>query len=268
MRETRKFWPRFLALGLSCAMVPAMATLAQDPDPAFDQIVGNPRGMPNLPPQGAWGEIINVTSRWIVIQNHTGQQYPIAVKDLGEFLVRWPSNVNALGDRSIVEAIGPDIGNNVLQTEHIDVFEGADQALVAPTFQSLFQNNPQVTAIDPGLNRFMSPWNYGSQYMLYGWAYPVSPAALGIPSRLHVVGNAINRSPLQVSIPPGNNIATVIPAGGEQFSVTQVTRGDIAYVRKGDYAFLLPQEITPRGLLLSQFVLYKTIPFRQFDRAK
>ena len=118
--------------------------------------------------------------------------------------------------------------------------------LVAPTFQSLFQNNPQVTAIDPGLNRFTSPWNYGSQYMLYGWAYPVSPAALGIPSRLHVVGNAINRSPLQLSIPPGNNIATVIPAAGEQFSVTQVTRGDIAYVRKGDYAFLLPQEITPR----------------------
>ncbi len=158
-----------------------------------------------------------MTPRWIVIQNHTGQQYPIAVKDLGEFLVRWPSSVNALGDRSIVEAIGPDIGNSVLQTEHIDVFEGADQALVAPTFQSLFQNNPQVTAIDSGLNRFTSPWNYGSQYMLYGWAYPVSPAAVAIPSRLHVVGNAINRSPLQLSIPPGNNIATVIPAAGEQF---------------------------------------------------
>ncbi len=242
-----------------------MATLAQQRDSAFDQIVGNPRGLPHLPPQGAWGEIINVTSRWIVIQNHTGQQYPIAVNDIGEFLVRWPSSVDALGNRSIVEAIGQDLGNNVLQTDHVDVFEGADQALVAPTYNSLLPNNALVTTIDPGFNRLMNPWDYGGQNLLYGWAYPVNPGVLGIPSRLHVVGTAVNRSPLQLGI-LGNNIATVVGPVGGQFSVTQVTRGDVSHIKKGDYAFLLPQAITPRGLLLSQFVLYKSIPFAQFIR--
>jgi len=267
MREARKFWVRFLAMGISCALVPAIATLARQQDPAFDQIVGNPRGLPHLPPQGAWGEIINVTSRWIVIQNHTGQQYPIAVNDIGEFLVRWPSSVDAMTNRSVVEAIGQDLGNNVCQTDHVDVFEGADQALVAPTYNSLLPNNAIVTTIDPGFQRLMSPWDYGGQMVLHGWAYPVSPMVLGIPTRLHVVGNAVNQSPLQLNI-PGDNIATVVGPVGGQFSVTQVTRGDVSHIRKGDYAFLLPQAITPRGLLLSQFVLYKTIPFAQFLRVR
>jgi hypothetical protein len=267
MRRSRQFWARFLVLGISCALVPTMATLAQQRDPAFDQVVGNPRGLPHLPPQGAWGEIINVTSRWIVIQNHTGQQYPIAINDIGEFLVRWPSSVDALGNRSVVEAIGQDLGNNVLQTDHVDVFEGADQALVAPTYNSLLPNNAIVTTIDPGFQRLMSPWDYGAQNVLHGWAYPVGPGVTGIPTRLHVVGNAINRSPLQLGI-PGNNIATVVGPVGGQFSVTQVTRGDVSHIRKGDYAFMLPQAITPRGLLLSQFVLYKSIPFAQFNRAR
>lgn len=85
--------------------------------------------------------------------------------------------------------------------------------------------------------------------------------------RIHVVGNPVNRSPLQLSV-PGNNLASVVPPAGEGYTVSQVTRGDIAYIRKGDHAFLMPQAITPRGLVLSQFVLYKTIPFRQFIRAR
>jgi hypothetical protein len=267
MHKLRKLWARFLAVGISCALVPTVATLAQQGDPAFDQVVANPRGLPHLPPQGAWGEIINVTSRWIVIQNHTGQQYPIAVKDIGEFLVRWPSSVDALDNRSLVEAIGQDLGNNVLQTEHIDVFEGADQSLVVPTYSSLLPNNSMVMTIDPTFQRLMSPWDYEGQRMLHGWAYPVGPGPTGIATRLHVVGNAVNRSPLQLSI-LGNNIVTVIGPPGGQFTVTQVTRGDVSHIRKGDYAFLLPQAITPRGLLISQFVLYKSVPFAQFLRVR
>ena len=61
---------------------------AQDPELAFEQVVGHPRGLPHLPPEGAWGEVINATARWIVIQNHSGQQYPISVDDIGELLVR------------------------------------------------------------------------------------------------------------------------------------------------------------------------------------
>src|SRR5262249_3605841 len=124
--KSRRLWPRFVILSVCCALVPGMASPAQERELAFEQIVGHPRGLPQLPPQGAWGEIINVTSRWVVIQNHSGQQYPIAVEDLGEFLIRWPSSLDALTPRSIVEAVGHDLGSNVVQTAHIDVFEGAD----------------------------------------------------------------------------------------------------------------------------------------------
>ena len=58
-----------------------------------------------------------------------------------------------------------------------------------------------------------------------------------------------------------------MPAGEDGFTVTQVTRGTIAHVRKGDYAFMMPQQIGQQGLILSQFVLYKSIPFRQFNPA-
>jgi hypothetical protein len=279
MRRSRRLKPRLVALCASCVLVPALATLALGRQGGgvqgvagvgrpmvFEQIVGQPRGLPQLPPQGAWGEIINVTSRWIVIQNHIGQQYPIAVDDVGEFLVRWPLTLEALTNQSVVEAMGPDAGNNVLRTDHIDVFEGGDRTLVAPTYNSVLPNNALVTTIDPGFNRYMSPWDYGGQNLLYGWAYPVNSGALGIPSRLHVVGGAINRSPLQIAI-PGNNVATVMPIGDDGFTITQVTRGTIAHVRKGDYAFMMPQQIGQKGLILSQFVLYKSIPFRQFNPA-
>ena len=71
--------------------------------------------------------MINVTSRWIVIQNHSGQQYPIAADDIGEFLVRWPSSLDNLGPQSVVEAVGRDAGSNMVEVSHVDVFEGADR---------------------------------------------------------------------------------------------------------------------------------------------
>jgi len=243
-----------------------MPSRAQDPQFAFDQVVGQPRGLPQLPPQGAWGEVINVTTRWLVIQNHSGQQYPISIDDIGEFLVRWPSNVNRLGAQTVVEAIGPDLGSNVVEVSHIDVFEGPDRSLVAPTYNSLLPNNALVTAIDPGFNRMMKPWDYAGQSMLYGWAFPVRPGINGIPARLHVVGTVLQRDPLQLNV-LGNNIATVVAGRNVQFTVSQVTRGVISHVRKGDYAFLLPLQINPKGLAVSQLVLYKSIPFQQFNPA-
>jgi hypothetical protein len=245
------------------------ATLAQAPEPVFEQIVGQPRGLPQLPPQGAWGEIINVTSRWIVIQNHSGQQYPIAVDNLGEFLVRWPSSVDALGRDSVVEAVGPNLGGDIIQTNHIDVFEGADRSLVTLTYNSLFPSQPNLTTIDPGLNVFLDNNSFGfdSQYILSGWAYPVSPVMQQSPSYSHVVGTAVDRSPIRLHV-PGNNVVTVVPVPNERFTVTQVTRGALSHVRKGDYAFLMPQEITPKSVVLSQFILYKSKPLAQFDPAK
>jgi hypothetical protein len=266
MRQSRSLWVKAVFSGITCAFMLGLPSLAQqDRRLAFEQVVGQPRGLPQLPPQGAWGEVINVTSRWIVIQNHSGQQYPIALDDVGEFLVRWPSSIDRLGTQTVVEAVGRDVGSNVLQVGHVDVFEGPDRSLVAPTYNSMLPNNTLVTAVDPAFNRFMNAWDYAGQNMLYGWAYPVRAGINNIPARLHVVGTVVQRVPLQLSL-PGNNFATVV---GEEdnaaFTVSQVTRGSITYARKGDYVFLLPTEVNPKGLVLSQLVLYKTMPFRQFN---
>jgi hypothetical protein len=126
-----------------------------------------------------------------------------------------------------------------------------------------------VTTIDPGFNRFMNPWDYAGQNLLYGWAYPVPANISGIPSRLHVVGNVIDRNPqgqiVHIGL-PGNNMATVVPDDSGQMTMTEVTRGTPDYTRKGDYAFMMPLQITPRGLILSQLVLYKQVPLARFNR--
>jgi hypothetical protein len=266
MRISTRSLFKSLLVCFPCSLLLVLPSHAQDPQFAFDQVIGQPRGLPQLPPQGAWGEIINVTTRWVVIQNHSGQQFPISVDDMGEFLVRWPSGVDRLGPTTVVEAVGSDLGSNIVEVNHIDVFEGPDRNLVAPTYHSLLPNNAVVTTIDPGFNRFMNAWDYAGQNLLYGWAYPVRPGIEGIPGRLHVVGTFIQRDPLQLNV-LGNNIATVVSIPNGSFTVSQVTRGSIAHVKKGDYAFLLPLELTPKGLVVSQFVLYKAIPFRRFNPA-
>jgi hypothetical protein len=251
-------------VSVACALGTRMPLGAQVPDLAFDQVVGHPRGLPQLPPQGAWGEVINATSRWIVIQNHSGQQYPIAVEDIGEFLVRWPTGLENLSPASVVEAVGRDAGSNVVEVNHVDVFEGSDRTLVSPTNNQLLPNNAVVTTVDPGFNRLMNAWDYGGQNQLYGWAYPtgiVGPE--GIALRLHLVGPVIQRVPLQLSL-PGNNFATVVAGAHVEFTMTQVTRGTQDMVKKGDYAFLMPRQINPKGLVVSQLVLYKTIHYRDF----
>jgi hypothetical protein len=270
MRDIRRQCLGFLLLSLSVLLVSGDEATAQPPGAAvaFDAVVGQPRGLPDLPPQGAWGEVINVTNRWIVIQNHSGQQFPIAIDDIQEFLIRWPTSFDALTGASWVEAIGQDVGSNVVRTNHLDVFEGSDRTLVAPTYNSILPNNMVVTTLDPGFNRFMNAWDYAGQNLLYGWAYPVPANLSGIPARLHVVGNVVARDPqdqvIRVGL-PGNNLATVAPDASGQMTISQITRGSSALARKGDYAFMLPLQITPRGLVVSQLVLYKRIPFAEFN---
>ncbi len=268
MRRPRRWRVRLPLVLFGCAffLLGQKPTLSQNPRLAFDQVVGHPRGLPQLPPDGAWGEVINATPRWLVIQNHSGQQYPIALEDIGEFLVRWPASVTGLGPDSLVEAVGNDLGSNVVEVSHIDVFEGADRTLVAPTYSSLLANNAVVTTIDPTFNKVMNAWDYAGQSMLYGWAFPIMNGANGIPSRLHVVGTVIERAPLRLAV-PGNNFATIIGGNNVQFTVSQVTRGNMNHPRKGDYAFLLPRAINKRGLSVSQLVLYKSIGLRQFNPA-
>jgi len=228
--------------------------------PDLDQ---GPVALPPTPPQGAWGEVIMANNKWVVVQNHQGQQFPIATDAVGQFLVRWPITLAGLTQESVVEAIGQDMGSNVLSTEHVDVFEGTDRSLVSPTYTILLPNNRLVTTIDPGFNRFMNGFDIGSQNLLYGWAYPVAPNQLAIPARLHAVGNVIGVNPLRLNV-LGNNFVTVAPADPAGLTVTQMTRGNSNFAEKGDLVFLMPTELTPRSVVLSQLVLYKKIPLRQF----
>ena len=231
--------------------------------PALDQ---GPVDLPPAPPMGAWGEVIFANARWMVVQNHQGQQFPIAMDAIGQFLIRWPTTLDALTNQSVIEAIGQDFGSNTLRTDHIDVFEGSDRSLVNPTFASLLPNNRLVTTVDPGFNRFMNGFDIGAQNLLYGWAYPVSQDQLvnGIPQRLHVVGNVLAVNPvLRVGV-TGNNFATVLPLESGATTITQMTRGDSAFAEKGDLIFLMPTDMTPRTVVLSQVVLYKKMPLRAF----
>jgi len=203
-------------------------------------------------------------AKWIVIQNYQGQQFPIAMDSIRQFLVRWPTNLSELTNASMIEAIGAELGSNTLQTTHIDVFEGSDQTLVSPGYSSILSFNRAVTTIDPAFNRFMNAFDISSQNQLYGWAYPINPGAggLNIPSQLHVVGNVINLTPLRVGL-PGNNVATILPAdAGVTMSV--VTRGSSSFAKKGDRVFLMPVRVDPKSLILAQLILYKNIPRSQF----
>jgi len=252
----------FVAAGLLAASVQAVA---QDPiQGALETALsGGGAAVPNAPPQGAWGEIINVTDRWLVVQNHAGQQFPIAFDDVEEFLVRWPSAIEEISPQALIEAVGPSPGSNIIRVGHIDFFEQEDRLLVSPTYRELLPNNMAITVLDPGFNRYMNAWDYGGQNMLYGWAYPIPPGTSGNPTRLHVVGSLIQRLPLRISV-PGNNQAMILPDQTNQITVTQITMGVPRMVSKGDFAYMLPIEARIRGLRVAQLVVYKTIGFRHF----
>jgi hypothetical protein len=219
--------------------------------------------LPQIAPGGAWGEVIMANAKWLVVQNQSGQQFPIAGDSIGQFLIRWPYDLRDLNNESVVEAIGPDFGSNTLRTDHIDVFEGADRDLVNPTYTSLLPNNRPVTAIDPAFPRFMNPWDIGAQNLLYGWAFPVQPGVTGIPGQLHVVGSAVGVNPVRLLV-PGNNFATVFPDEAGNLAVFQLTRGDTNFAEKGDIVYMEPTDIATRTVVLSLAVLYKRIPFKQF----
>jgi hypothetical protein len=269
MAESWRNSLKALLLCVPVAFVLAMPTAAQDRGLMFDQVVGQARGLPQLPPEGTWGEVINTTTRWIVVQNQAGQQFPIRVDNLGDFLVRWPITLDRLTAQSVVESVGRDAGSNIVQAQHLDVFEGADRTLVSPSFNNILPagGGGGIAAGDPNMAVWLSGWGLSGLGWMYPQPYSFAPGDIGAPSVRHVVGSVGSRVPLQLQV-PGNNVVTLVPSDEGPFTMTQVTRGAQAYVRKGDHAFLVPMEITPKGLILSQFVLYKTTPLREFNAAR
>ncbi len=222
---------------------------------------------PNIPPwtalratpqnfvsaQGMWAEVIASTSRWIVVQNQEGQQFPIAADRIRQFLVRWPSSVGDLSPASMVEATGLQTGANTLMVDHIDVYEADAQNLVSPTVQNLSGgNNRPPPTLDSlyqggfGITNWMEVRDQNTSQMI-----------------MHVVGRSTGINPVQLS-GFGPTSVMVVP-GSSGMSVTQVTLGTNSFAKKGDLVHLTPETALPRSLDVSQLVLYKKIPLRQFQ---
>jgi len=258
-------WILFGVVLLGVAIVPRVPVRGQAfPGPEVNLTAGGLVALPPPPPRGAWGEVIMANERWIVVQNHQGQQFPIASESINQFLVRWPSSFNALTPQSWIEATGSDVGSMTLSTTHVDVYEGTDRSLVQPVYRSVLPFNRPVTVIDPTYQRLMNAWDIAAQNTLYGWAYPINPGGNGIPSSFYAVGNFLANSPLRVGV-PGNNVVTILPDDAGNMSISQVTRGTPSFAAKGDYVFLTPIDRNLKSLVLSQLVLYKKIPFREFS---
>ncbi|MBV8315078.1 MAG: hypothetical protein JOZ53_09080, partial [Planctomycetaceae bacterium] len=84
-----------LAIG---ALLPSSVEAQPFPGPLMNATGGGLLPPPPPPPPGAWGEVIFSNAKWLVIQNHDGQQFPIDYQKLPpmSFLVRWPSSLFSL----------------------------------------------------------------------------------------------------------------------------------------------------------------------------
>jgi hypothetical protein len=262
-------WTRIGLILLGVLAVPGLAVWGQAyPGPLVNLTAGGLVPLPPPPPPGAWGEVIFANERWIVVQNSDGQQFPIAADSINQFLVRWPITLSALTPASWIEATGDDIGSMSLRTTHIDVYEGTDRALVQPTYKSLLPFNRVVTTIDPTFNRMMNTFDIAGQNTLYGWAYPIDPDENpnGIPGQLYAVGNVLQTTPIRIGV-PGDNVVSIFPAPGGNMSMSQVTRGTPSFAKSGDSVFLTTLDRNEKTLVLSQLVLYKKIPIKEFSPA-
>ena len=205
---------------------------------------------PRVEPKGDWAEVIMANARWVVVQNATGQQYPISYDAIRQFVVRWPTQLNLVGPGALLEVTGVDIGSNQIQTNHIDVYEGTARSMVSPTMLRLF-----------GANRVLTPFDL-EQTQLYGGVIPFTGAEAGIPPRIHTVGSIIGLDPLRVGV-QGNNWVAVLPSN-DGLDMTQVTVGAPAYVKRGDLAYIIPESAGSKSLTVGRLILYKKMPFRAF----
>jgi hypothetical protein len=206
---------------------------------------------PNVPRAG-WAYVLSASPKWIVLQNDRGFQYPVSVPDIGLFLMRWPITVDRIKADALIEANGIDQGSNRLQTNHVDVYQGAARDLVRPAMFS-----PSMVQILP---------NVSIQANLFQNMYqPMFGAANGPlmtnprPSQMQIVGPMVNIVPPGIQLGLGNNNwATVVPAnpaGG--LSMSLVTMGLSSQLKRGDLVFYLADTAAPKGLVLLQLVVYK-----------
>ena len=208
-------------------------------------------GAPNIPASGDWAEIVTVTSKWLVIQNQKGQQFPVSLDAIAEAAIRWPIVPSQISAGALLETTGLDLASNGVRTDHVDVFEGSARRMVWPIYQKLIGFNRKPTAMDT--------LNIG----LYGfYGVPMLPGEEMMPNRLHVAGPIAAMNPLQIAA-SGNNTVPIVPADSG-ITFTQVTPGNISYLRPGDLLYVVPSDLNQKTLILSQLVAYKPMSFSNF----
>jgi len=154
---------------------------------------------------------------------------------------------------------GSNAGSNVIVADHLDVYENDAQNLVSPTVTSFFGDYETLS-----YGNFQTISAYGTAEQ--------DPFSIGTlqasqnnanPARKHVVGHAVANDPIQVA-GNGMNWFSVQPST-TGMTITQVTLGSNSFARRGDLVYVLPQNIGPRSVEVSQLVLYKKVPLRGFQ---
>jgi hypothetical protein len=199
-------------------------------------------------PFGFWAEVVSVSDKWLVVQNERGQQFPIALNSASVdlFLIRWPTTPDRLDRDCLIEVTGLSGNNNVIASDHADVFRGASALLVAETVQPLVEARP-----------LLNPMNI-LMMNIFGPVYLLPPGEINLPRRLHVVGFCVGNNPIRIA-QGGNVFFTVVPG-----TLTEVTPGLPRLIRPGDLAFCLVLNWNNQTLQLGQLVIYKPMPIDQF----
>ncbi len=234
-----------VAFGLVGMTRPAFSQVMLDNDPFRSGMQA-----PRMPEAGDWAEVVTVTPKWMVLQNQDGQQFPVSLDSVNQFMIRWPIDPRRISPNALVEAFGLDLGNNSIRTDHVDVFEGGARSMVRPMVQQVIGFNRRPTEFDR------------QNKNIYGVFIPLLPGEEQIPDRLHVVGPVAALDPLRIAV-GGNNAVAVFPADNG-FFFSQVTAGSSTYLRAGDLVYVVPSNMTPRSLILSEMVAYKKMTFQEF----
>ncbi|MBX6313899.1 MAG: hypothetical protein IRY99_13430 [Isosphaeraceae bacterium] len=212
---------------------------------------------PRPTPQGGWAEVIAATPKWLVFQNAEGQQFPVSLtgQEVGLFVIRWPTSPERISPRALVEVTGIALGNNMVRTDHVDVYEPDAQGLVAPTpFPIRIVGFNRIAAAYYGAD-----WNAVINGQNFVWP---SPEEQRIPDRLHMVAPVANPAPLQLAM-ANNNLLTVLPLPAGM-SMARITPGSASLVRPGDLVYFLPRGVTAKSLVIDQMVVYKPMPVEEF----
>lgn len=199
-----------------------------------------------------WAEVLTVTSKWLVIQNAEGQQFPISFDSIQTFIARSPLAIGRIPENSLVEATGIDTGENALQTNHVDVYVGGARSLVSPTFLYVNGRGELIRQIDFTYN----PGVYGD---IFGVPAPIQSNVLSGAIQIHAVGAPTSCFPLRLNT-PGNSAVGVLPNTPAGLSATQITPGTASMLKPGDPVYFVATALGAKTVSLSQLIVYKQVP--------